>query len=92
MLDGVSFAGAVARMAVDAVTQAVLRDWRRVWKDPREDVPGSFCVDWFRGRDPVLRLQSFVEQWANPPLLCRVTDNDELQLKLSVARPVAVPA
>jgi hypothetical protein len=92
MLEGASFAGTVARMAVDAVTQAVLRDWRRVWKDPREDVPGSFCVDWFRGRDPVLKIRAFQQLWTTPPVLCSVTDNDELQLKLSVTRPVAVPA
>ena len=58
-----------ALMAAEAVSTSVKRDWMRARQDVRVLGTGTFCADWWRGRDPAsLRRNSAISGCeATPP-------------------------
>jgi hypothetical protein len=87
-LQGSSFAAAAATRVVQSVRSAIRRDWLRATQGVRalSDLP----KDYFRGRDPALDMEVFLQSWAHEGVLCSVVDG-EFALHLSTSRPVPVP-
>ena len=82
-----------ALMAVEAVVASVQRDWMRARQDVRRLGAGTFCADWWRGRDPALSREQFCSMWApggTPPVFCEVVGG-ELAFRLGVDTPVPLP-
>jgi len=100
--DGRSFACQAVSLALQHLLGALQRDWARTQGDVRHLDAGGFCLDWWRGVDTVLTVDQFKEQWAKPPLLCRVLghppqhrgdpDPRTLELLLRPGHPVPLPA
>lgn len=96
-----SFARRAVLLALEHLLGAIQRDWARTQGDIRHLDAGGFCVDWWRGVDVVLPVSAFVEQWARPPLFCRVHSvlpsqpggafQQRLSLLLGPGFPVALP-
>ena len=99
--EGGPFARRVARMVTDHLCAAIQRDWQRTQCDVRQLDDGAFCVDWWRGLDCSLSVDKFVEQWADPPVFCRVLgeppahhhdpDTRTMELLLGEDLPVVFP-
>lgn len=97
----VSFAHKAASLAVDTITSAIARDWRRTQASVRSLDDGAFCTDWWRGFDGCMTVTKFEKQWARPPILCRLhgerpnhpLDDDDrtLEVRLDALHPVPIP-
>jgi hypothetical protein len=91
LTSGSSFAAHVAVATITALRTAITRDWRRTGGDVRSQTLGpTFCHEWFRGRDPALKLEQFVELWATPTFFCDII-NGRLNILLSANAPVPLP-
>ena len=88
-----SFARQAVELAVGHLRSAIQRDWQRTQADLRQQDDGAFCVDWWRGFDSTLSQAQFVDQWAAPPILCRVEGGpvERLVLRIGVDTPVPWP-
>ena len=96
-----SFARRAISLALHHLLGALHRDWARTQGDLRHVNAGGFCVDWWRGVDMALTADAFEQEWARPPLLCRVigqrpmlpgsADARQLELLLSPVHPVPLP-
>ena len=67
-------------------------DWQRVVSDIRflsEECPSS----WFRGRDPQLKLDTFLRQWSVGGRFCTAALRPQpaFELRVSLSWPVAAP-
>ena len=69
----VSLARAAAQSTLDAVVDALERDWRRCQSSLRQQHP-HVNPSWFLGFDETRPQHHFVRQWATPPILCTVHD------------------
>ena len=87
-----SFAHHAISLAVDALTEAIKRDWARTQGDLRQLDSGNFCSAWWRGRDTQLRLSAFHKTWTRPSYFCTVEGpNDDKQLRLYIDRDQPLP-
>jgi len=90
-----SLAHRAISLAVDALTEAIKRDWARTQGDLRELDSGNFCSAWWRGRDTQLKMAFFHKTWTRPAFFCDVTgprDNRQLQLFIDKDQPIPFPS
>jgi hypothetical protein len=96
---GATFARRVVSMVVDHIVGAVQRDWTRTQTDVRQLDDGAFCVDWWRGFDSSLSVDQFEQQWAAPPVFCKVVGDapddanapDTRTMELLIGQNIPVP-
>lgn len=85
---------AVAAMTVSRLKRHLELDWLRCYADVR--TLSVACRALFRGRDPSLTREAFVQRWGTVGVLCAVSDDEDgplaLKVKLSTSMPVPVPA
>jgi hypothetical protein len=85
-------ANRTAAAVLRRLTRAATMDWQRVVSDIRflsEECPSS----WFRGRDPRLKLDTFLRQWSMGGRFCTASLQPQpaFQLLVSLAWPVVAP-
>lgn len=83
-----TFCSAAAARVVEHVCMAVERDWLRATHDVR--VLSDLPADYFRGRDPSMDMEDFVDTWTHRGVLCDIA-NGALILRFSLLHPVAAP-
>ena len=86
-------AAAICGTVVASLKAAIHRDWQRARLDLTR-LDGTYAA-WFRGQSPALDMAEFRQRWAARDMLCVVVaggDGPSLQLRLSMAHPVAAPA
>jgi hypothetical protein len=96
---GATFARRVVSMVVDHIVAAIQRDWTRTQTDVRQMDDGAFCVDWWRGFDCSLSVDAFEQQWAAPPVFCKVVGDapddvnapDTRTMELLIGQNIPVP-
>ena len=91
-----SFARRVISTAVEQLIDNIQRDWARTQQDLRTMASGSFCQQWWRGRDTQISTSAFISQWATPELLCKVSGGSNgvplaLELLIGADMPVRFP-
>ena len=75
-LRNISLARTAITTAVHCLDEAIQRDWLRTSTDIRNLDNGFFCLEWWRGMDPKLDLNSFQEIWAYRNVFCSVIVGD----------------
>jgi hypothetical protein len=57
-------------MAIDTVTSAINRDWRRCQDDLSTLDDGAFSTDWWRGAQMWMKVRTFEHLWTKPKVFC----------------------
>jgi hypothetical protein len=79
---------------VDAIVEAIQRDFLRTQQDLRTLDSGTFCSAWWRGRDTQLSMEKFEDIWTASPFFCHVVGEGPeaaLALKLGQDQPIPFP-
>jgi hypothetical protein len=87
-----SFARRAITTAVDAIVEAIQRDFLRTQQDLRTLDSGTFCSAWWRGRDTQLSMDKFEDIWTATPFFCHVVgEGPEAALVLKLGRDQPIP-
>jgi hypothetical protein len=72
----VSVARYAVSNAVNAIVEAIQRDWLRASTDIRQLDNGYFCTEWWRGLDPKISFGDFCTSWTYGSVLCQADAGD----------------